>query len=267
MKFGLIGGKLSHSYSPQIHRLFFKIAGIKGEYKLFEIERNDIGQFLQNAHRDKFSGINVTIPYKTDVIRFLDELSPEAEKINAVNTISFDGRLCGYNTDYFGLDYTFKKHRINVNGMRVLVTGSGGAAKAVVSYLSDNNAKEIYIASRDNVNANRKFPGITVVSYSDIIKYCPFDIIINTTPVGMYPNTGVSPLSKEQIIGAMFIFDLIYNPSVTKLMEIADTLRILNTNGLYMLTAQAVKAQEIWNGKDYGIDMIDRIFKEIMNIK
>jgi shikimate dehydrogenase len=107
---------------------------------------------------------------------------------------------------------------------------------------------------------------VTVVSYSDIIKYCPFDIIINTTPVGMYPNTGVSPLSKEQISGAMFIFDLIYNPSVTKLMEIADSLRILNTNGLYMLTAQAVKAQEIWNGKDYGIDMIDRIFKEIMNI-
>lgn len=263
MKFGLIGEKLSHSYSPQIHRLFFKIAGIKGEYKLFEIERNDIGQFLQNAHRDKFSGINVTIPYKTDVIRFLDELSPEAEKINAVNTISFDGRLCGYNTDYFGLDYTFKKHRINVNGMRVLVTGSGGAAKAVVSYLSDNNAKEIYIASRDNVKGSDKFPETIIVSYSDIIKYCPFNIIINTTPVGMYPNMGVSPLTKEHVRGAIFLFDLIYNPPVTKLIEIADSLRIPNTNGLYMLVAQAVKAQEIWQGKEYGIEMIDRIIEEI----
>ncbi|HEY8500837.1 MAG TPA: shikimate dehydrogenase [Clostridia bacterium] len=266
MKFGLIGEKLSHSYSPEIHRVFFEITGIKGEYKLFEIKKNEIGEFLQNARRDKFAGLNVTIPYKTDVIPFLDDLSPEAEKINAVNTVSLKGRLCGYNTDYFGLDYTFKKYQINVNGMRVLTAGSGGAAKAVVSYLMDNEAKEIYIASRDNVKTNKEFPGAVSVSYADIIKYCPFDIIINTTPVGMHPNTGVSPLSKEQIRGAVFLFDLIYNPSVTKLMEIAGSLGIPNTNGLYMLIAQAVKAQEIWNGEDYGIDIIDSIFKEIMNI-
>jgi len=263
MKFGLIGEKLSHSYSPEIHRLFFEITGINGEYELFEIERNGICQFIQNARKDKFAGLNITIPYKTDVIRFLDELSPEAKRINAVNTILFKERLYGYNTDYFGLDYTFKKYRINVNGMRILVTGSGGAAKAVVSYLQDKKAKEICIASRNNAEACKKFPGINAVSYSDIIKYCPFDIIINATPAGMYPNTGVSPLVKEQVSGAIFLFDLIYNPPVTKLIEIADSLGIPNTNGLYMLVAQAVKAQEIWQGKEYGIEMIDRIIREI----
>lgn len=263
MKFGLIGEKLLHSYSPKIHGLFFEIAGIKGEYKLFEIKRNDICQFLQNARKDKFTGINVTIPYKTDVIRFLDELSPEAEKINAVNTIFFKDLVRGYNTDYFGLDYTFKKYGIDVSGKRVLATGSGGAARAVVAYLLDKNAKEIYIASRNNAKAGDKFPDIIAVSYSDIIEYCPFDIIINTTPVGMYPDIGISLLSKEQITGAIFIFDLIYNPPVTKLMKIADSLGILNTNGFYMLVAQAVKAQEIWQGKEYGIEMIDRIINDI----
>ncbi|NLG87804.1 MAG: shikimate dehydrogenase [Clostridiaceae bacterium] len=259
MKFGLIGEKLSHSYSPLIHDLFFKITGINGEYKLFEIERKDIGRFLQNARKEGFTGLNVTIPYKTDVIPYLDELSQEAEKINAVNTISFNDRVCGYNTDYFGLDYTFKKHSVGVNGKKVLVTGSGGAAKAVVSYLVDNKAKEIYIASRDNVKAGDKFPEAKAVSYSDIKEYCPFDIIINTTPVGMHPNPGLSPLTKEQIRGAFFLFDLIYNPPVTKLIEIAGSLGIPHTNGLYMLTAQAVKAQEIWNRKEYGIEMVDRI--------
>ncbi|HAA25086.1 MAG TPA: shikimate dehydrogenase [Ruminiclostridium sp.] len=266
MKFGLIGEKLSHSYSPLIHRLFFNITGIKGEYKLFEIERKNIGEFLQNARMDKFAGLNVTIPYKTDVIPFLDELSPEAEKINAVNTISFNDRVRGYNTDYFGLDCTFNKHRVSVNGRKVLVMGSGGAAKAVVSYLLDKKAKEIYIASRDNAKAGEKFPEVMAISYSDIIEYCPFDIIINTTPVGMHPNTGVSPLTKEQVSGAVFLFDLIYNPSVTKLIEIADSLKISNTNGLYMLVAQAVKAQEIWHAGDYGIEIIDRIISEINKI-
>jgi shikimate dehydrogenase len=263
MKFGLIGEKLSHSYSPQIHGLFFNITGINGEYKLFEIVRKDIGTFLQNAQKERFAGLNVTIPYKTDVIQYLDELSPEAEKINAVNTISFNGRVSGYNTDYFGIDYTFKKHVADVNGTRVLVTGSGGAAKAVVSYLLDNKAKEIYIASRDNAKAGKKFPEAKAVSYSDVIEYCPFDIIINTTPAGMHPNTGISPLTKEQIRGAVFLFDLIYNPPVTKLIEIAGSLGIPSTNGLYMLTAQAVKAQEIWNGKEYGIEIIDRIISKM----
>ncbi len=263
MIYGLIGEKLSHSYSPGIHKIFFDITGKKGDYRLIELPKDELRAFLLNAHKQGFIGLNVTIPYKTEVIPFIDELSDEAVKIGAINTIELKNGLKGYNTDYFGIDFTMKKCYITLSRKKALVTGSGGAAKSVIAYLEDNGISEIYMASRDPDDLKYKFPSIIAVSYDEIINFAPFNIIVNTTPVGMYPNAGASPLTKEQLKGADFIFDLIYNPAKTKLMELADDLNIPNINGLTMLIAQAVRAQEIWNNEIYGSDLIDTIMRSL----
>lgn len=259
MIFGLIGEKLSHSYSPQIHKAFFEITGIKGEYRLFPLPKNELQGFLHKALNEGFMGLNVTIPYKTDIMAFLSRLSTEAEKIGAVNTITLQERLEGYNTDYFGIDYTLRKNNIPIKGKKALITGTGGSAKAVSAYLMDSGIEKLVIAGRNPARDKDKFPASELIEYHEITQYGPFDIIINTTPVGMFPYIGQSPLCPEQVKGAGFVFDLIYNPEKTELMKIADALGIPGVNGLYMLVTQAVKAQEIWQGKAYGLDMVDAI--------
>lgn len=266
MKYGLIGEKLGHSYSPEIHRAIFELAGLKGEYELIELKRNELGLFLNNAAEMGYAGLNVTIPYKTDVIPFMQDISDEAEKIGAVNTVTLRNGLKGYNTDYFGIKYTFLRNGTSVTGKKVLVAGSGGAAKSVVAFLSDEKAAEIYIASRTPGKIKATEESVIPVSYDDLTRFAPFDIIVNATPVGMFPDTGVSPLKPEHIKGSEFLFDLIYNPAKTRLMEIAESLHIRNVNGLYMLAVQAVKAQEIWNGKDFGMDFADRVYMRLKNL-
>lgn len=263
MVYGLIGEKLSHSYSPLIHRIFFELAGLDGEYRLIELNRDELGDFLHDAGNSGYKGLNVTIPYKTEVIPFIDILSPEAAQIGAVNTILPGNTITGYNTDYFGIEYTFQKNKVTVKGKSALVTGSGGSAKSAAAFLSAAGVKNLYIASRNPEAAAKKFPKAVSISYNEVESCKPFDIIVNTTPVGMYPKEGASPLTSDQIKGSGFLFDLIYNPAVTMLMELADNLGIPNVNGLYMLVAQAVKAQEIWNGIEYGLKMADAIYERI----
>jgi len=260
MKYGLIGEKLSHSLSPEIHRIIFELTGKKGEYELFELSEEEVKPFLLNASNKGIRGLNVTIPYKTKVVSYLNELSDEALKIGAVNTIIPGDILKGYNTDYYGIDYTLRKYHIRPLKKRVLVLGSGGAANAVITYLKDNGVSKVYIASRDKRDAKKKFPSSNAVSYEEIRDFLPFDIIVNTTPLGMFPLTEASPLIKEQISGSGFLFDLIYNPSKTRLMEYADEVGTLNANGMYMLVAQAVKAQEVWNREEYGLDFVDAVY-------
>ncbi len=263
MLYGLIGEKLSHSYSPQIHRAFFEITGIQGEYRLFELQKSELMIFIHHALQEGFKGLNVTIPYKAEVIPFMERISPEAAKIGAVNTITMKGSLKGFNTDYFGIDYTFQKNGIQLDGKKALITGSGGAAKAVAAYLLDAGITGLYIAGRKPSQTKERYPNAIAIDYHEIEQYRPFDLIVNTTPVGMYPNPGVSPLNHAQMKGSGFLFDLIYNPARTELMNIADSMGIPNVNGLFMLVAQAVKAQEIWNEEDYGLDMVDAILKRI----
>jgi len=263
MKLGLIGEKLGHSYSPAIHRVIFELMGIEGEYDLIELNNEELGCFLDSAAGKGYIGLNVTIPYKSGVIPYMNELSEEAGKIGAVNTISLKGGLKGYNTDYYGIRQTFLKNGANVTGKKILVAGSGGAAKSVLAYLLDENAEKIYVASRNPGKVTVRHETVIPVSYDKIMKYAPFDIVINTTPVGMFPNTGVSPLNPEHIAGAEFLFDLIYNPPRTELMKLADQLGIRNVNGLYMLVAQAVKAHEIWNNRIFDPGFTDRVYNRI----
>ena len=245
MKCGLLGRKLGHSYSPQIH-------GLLGDYSydLFEKEPEQLASFLKNGD---FTGINVTIPYKKDVLPYLDELSPAARKIGSVNTIvrRADGSLFGHNSDYFGFVSLVKHSGIAVEGKKVLVLGSGGTSNMVVTALRDLGAAPVVI-SRSGEN-----------NYGNLHLHSDASVIVNATPVGMYPNTGVSPIDLNRFPKLDGVLDVIYNPAKTQLLLDAEKLGIPHENGLWMLVAQAKEAAEYFTGKELSDDMIARIHHKL----
>lgn len=225
MKCGLLGQKLGHSYSPAIHALLGDY-----EYHLFEKEPHELESFLRSGEWD---GINVTIPYKQAVIPYLDELTPVAKELGAVNTIlRKDGKLLGTNTDYFGFHAMIAKSKLSPAGKKCLVLGSGGASKVVQMVLQEYSA-DVIVISRTGKN-----------NYDNISQHADAAILVNTTPVGMYPNTGISPVDLELFPNLEGVLDLIYNPARTKLLMDADKRRIVAMNGLWMLAAQAKCAAE-----------------------
>ena len=241
MKCGLLGRKLGHSYSPQIH-------GLLGDYSydLFEKEPEELASFLKDGD---FTGINVTIPYKKDVIPYLDALSPAAQKIGSVNTIvrRADGSLFGHNSDYFGFVSLVKHSGIAVEGKKVLVLGSGGTSNMVVTALRDLGAAPVVI-SRSGEN-----------NYGNLHLHSDASVIVNATPVGMYPNTGVSPIDLNRFPKLDGVLDVIYNPAKTQLLLDAESLGIPHENGLWMLVAQAKEAAEYFTGKKLPDSCIEKI--------
>lgn len=230
MRCGLLGRKLGHSYSPQIHRQLGNYA-----YTLFEKEPQELEEFLKSGD---FTGLNVTIPYKKDVIPFLDELSPVAKRLGAVNTIvrREDGSLIGHNTDYFGFRYLVNRSGLNVGGKKVLVLGSGGASNTAVAVLQELGAN-VVIISRSGEN-----------HYGNLTLHSDAAVIVNTTPVGMYPNTGVSPLDLGVFPRLEGVLDVVYNPAKPKILLDAEARGLVAMNGLGMLVAQAKQSAEWFTG-------------------
>ena len=272
MKFGLLGEKLGHSLSPQIHNLIFRKMGIAGEYDLFEVEKQNLGDALEQLPK-KYGGVNVTIPYKLAVMKHLTFISPEAKAIGAVNTIYFvNSEKRGYNTDYFGFGRLLEHNAIIVENKDAVVLGSGGAARAVVQYLVDNCAKSINIASRNPQDACNKFsdfkafPKLNFLNYERLFERGDGDLLVNTTPIGMYPHMEVSPIPKEVIAGYRAVVDLIYNPSETLFMRYAREAGRKNCNGFYMLVAQAIAAEEIWQGCKINHEIIAGIVQEMQEV-
>lgn len=245
MKCGLLGRKLGHSYSPQIHSQLGTYS-----YDLFEKEPEQLAAFLKGGD---FTGINVTIPYKKDVIPYLDALSPAAQKIGSVNTIvrRADGSLFGHNSDYFGFVSLVKHSGIPVEGRKVLVLGSGGTSNMVVTALRDLSAVPIVI-SRSGEN-----------NYDNLERHADASVIVNTTPVGMYPNTGISPIDLRLFPKLEGVLDVVYNPAKTKLLLDAEALGIPNANGLWMLVAQAKEASEYFTGKKLSDEVIGKIHRTL----
>lgn len=245
MKCGLLGRKLGHSYSPQIHASL-------GDYPyfLFEKEPGEIENFLKSSD---FTGINVTIPYKKTVIPYLDELTPVAKKMGAVNTIVRrpDGSLLGHNTDYFGFLSLVKHSGIQVAGKKALVLGSGGASNTAVQALLALGAVPIVI-SRSGEN-----------NYENLHLHTDASVIVNTTPVGMYPKNGASPVDLGQFHQLEGVLDVIYNPAKTKLLLDAETRGIPTENGLWMLVAQAKEAAEYFTGSPISDEKIAIIHKKL----
>lgn len=258
--YGLLGEKLSHSLSPEIHNELLKAMEKQGVYKLFEIDKNSLLDFVKAIKLLKVNGCNVTIPYKKDIIKYIDEVSQEAKDIGAINTIYLkDNKLYGYNTDYFGFGYMLKKANIEVNGKSAVILGNGGAAQAVLHFLLDNSINEIYIVTRNKNKESIKLNNVNIISYEEL-KYIKGDIIINTTPVGMYPNINISPVEKEIVANFQDVVDLIYNPMETLFLTYANELKKNSISGLYMLIGQAAKAQEIWNNKKIENKTIEDIY-------
>lgn len=245
MKCGLLGRKLGHSYSPQIHRFLGKYS-----YELFEKEPEELESFLKNGD---FTGINVTIPYKKDVIPYLDELSPTAQKMGAVNTIvrRNDGTRLGHNTDYFGFQSLVNHSGIPVQGKKVLVLGSGGASNTVRTVLQEMGAN-VFVISRSGEN-----------NYSNLHLHRDAAVIVNTTPVGMYPKTGVSPVDLQQFPSLQGVLDVVYNPAKTQLLLDAQALGLPHENGLWMLVAQAKESSEWFTGHAIDDSVIAKIHQKL----
>ena len=244
MKCGLLGHKLGHSYSPQIHSLLGSY-----DYFLFEKELEELANFLKNGD---FSGLNVTIPYKKAVIPYLSELSPMAKRLGAVNTIvRREGRLIGHNTDYFGFHSMLAQSGLDVQNQKVLVLGSGGASNTAVAVLEDLGANPIVI-SRTGEN-----------NYQNLQLHADAAVIVNATPVGMYPNVGVSPIDLSHFPRLKSVLDIVYNPARTQLLLDAQKRGITTMNGLWMLVAQAKESAEWFTNSSISNVKIQEIHKKL----
>lgn len=249
MEYGLIGEKLGHSYSKQIHE---KLAAYT--YDLCPLTREEFPVFMEQR---AFRAINVTIPYKKDVIPYLDELDENAAAIGAVNTIvNRDGRLVGHNTDFSGFAYMMREAGINAAGKKVLVLGTGGASAAVLAVLRRQGAARVISVSRTGKDG--------AVTYEECAAlHRDAALIVNTTPVGMYPAVDASPLDLAPFSGCEAVLDVIYNPGETKLTAQAKALGMKGVTGLSMLVAQAKYACEFFLETTLPDDLIPRITEEI----
>lgn len=259
--YGLIGEKLGHSISPKIHSIIFKKLDIDGCYHLFEISRENLRDGICGLKAIGAKGVNVTIPYKIDIMNYLDEISPEASAIGAVNTIYFyDNKIVGFNTDYMGFGMMLKRNHVEIEKKKFVILGTGGASKSVLKFLLNNGAEDVILVSRDVNGAKNHIGKIGVITYNDVISLKGFDTVINCTPCGMSPNTDFSPVDRDTIGKFTTAVDLIYNPKQTLFLKYAGEQGIKTVNGLYMLIGQAVAAQEIWNNRELGLDFIDKIY-------
>ena len=250
MEYGCIGEKLSHSFSKIIHN---KLCDY--DYELKEIPHDELGDFMRKAD---FKAINVTIPYKQDVIPFMDYISETAKKIGAVNTIvKRNGKLYGYNTDFSGMTDLINKNNISIKNKKVLILGSGGTSKTALAVAGSMGAKEIYRVSRSG--------GEGLITYNEAeTLHTDTEIIINTTPCGMYPKIGESAVDINKFPYLQGVVDAVYNPLSAQIVVDARKKGIPATGGLYMLVAQAVFAVEKFLNTKIPSSETERVFNEIM---
>lgn len=238
--YGLLGKKLGHSFSKEIHNL---IGGY--EYRFYEVEKENIKDFMQSG----IEGFNVTIPYKMKIMKYLDEISDKAKKIGCVNTVVRRGdKWIGDNTDYFGFKYTL--HSFKTQFKKALILGDGATSKTIETVLADQNISYTKLS--------RKIQPY----YSQVGEFVDVDLIVNTTPVGMYPNNGEKLIELEQFKNVQAVIDVVYNPFITSILFDAKRKNIPYSNGLKMLVAQAIEASKIFTGVDSN-DKIEEIISKL----
>lgn len=254
-RYGLVGKSLKHSLSPLIHQSFFEHFNIDGFYELIEIEENEVEKVVKDLRNQKYVGINITIPYKTSFLPYLDYLDENAKAIGSINTIKVkNGKLYGYNTDYDGFLYLLKKANINPKGLDCYILGTGGASLACKKVLLDLGAKSVNRVSRSQK--------MEAISYEELATR-NIDLLVNATPVGMYPLVNDSPLNENIIKNTKLGIDLIYNPVQTKFLKELKS----NFNGLPMLLYQAYKAEEIWQDSSFQYeDWLEEVGEKIESL-
>lgn len=248
VKCGLLGRKLGHSFSPQIHNQLADYS-----YELFELEPEELADFFERAD---FSGLNVTIPYKKDAMAYCHELTDIARRIGCVNTVvrSADGRLLGHNTDYDGFKWLVESTGVSPAGKKTLVLGNGGASLTVQTVLRDMGASEVVVVSRGGED-----------NYLNFYRHSDAAILVNATPVGMYPHNGESLAELERLPGLECVIDVVYNPAKTRLLLDAERLGIVCANGLGMLVAQAAAASQMFLGRGYDEDYVNQSVRRILH--
>ncbi len=245
MKCGLLGAKLGHSWSPEIHR------GLGDyEYLLYEKREEEVADFLL---RGDWHGMNVTIPYKKTVVPWLSELSPVAARLGSVNTIvrRADGSLYGDNTDVYGFEAMVRRFGFDPRGTKTLTLGSGGASVSVCEALRRMGADTVVISRTGEFN------------YQNLALHADAEYLVNTTPVGMFPQMDASPLDLRELPRLRGVIDVIYNPPETKLMRQARELGIPACGGLYMLVAQAWRGAELFLGREIPESRVEEIYAEL----
>jgi shikimate dehydrogenase len=256
-RFGLLGETLGYSLSPKIHHAIYDALGITATYELVEIPRDTFAGELTRMKLKKLDGFNVTIPYKELIIPLLDDIDLAAARIGAVNTVlNTDGAFKGYNTDYYGFMTCIQDLGIE-NRSRVTILGTGGAAKMAVVALEDLGFEEIVIVSRDPEKARLKFYKHTCMDYASFNHQSMVsDLLVNCTPMGQNGSEMTETIENEALKRQGVLFDLNYNPAVTPLLEQGYKLGMHGINGLKMLIAQAVKAEEIWLDRPLPIEAL-----------
>lgn len=257
MRYGLIGEKLGHSLSVPIHEALYRHASIDATYDLCAIPRAEFSQVAKRLAW--YDGMNVTVPYKKEIMPYLDEIAPSAQAVGAVNTVvKRNGKTIGYNTDVEGFGEMLRRGGVDVQGKSCTVIGSGGASLAVVYYLLSQGAK-VCVVSR--TPAPYPLTGAVCVGYDEI----PLqgDLLVNTTPVGMYPDVDSCVVTERQIVGYDTVADIVYNPMCTRLLRIASGLGKRVLNGLYMLVAQAVAAERLWQDRSWDDSLTRAIFGHV----
>ncbi|MBQ9987094.1 MAG: shikimate dehydrogenase [Erysipelotrichales bacterium] len=253
MRYGLIGEKLGHSFSKEIHEELQPYS-----YDLIPLNEEEFHTFMRNKD---FTGINVTIPYKQAVIPYLDEIDENAKKIHAVNCIvNHHGTLKGYNTDYQGLQYMIRKHKIECAHKKVAILGSGGTSHTAYHVMKDMGASHIFTVSRSEKEDH--------LTYEELYRIADqIDIIVNTTPCGMYPNNHTTAVSLDPFTSLTTVIDVVFNPLQTTLMQEALEKGIQAIGGLEMLVAQAVYASEYFHDTIYNKDRIEDIYQQLVQEK
>lgn len=253
MEYGCIGKKLGHSFSAVIHA---KLGNY--DYRLCELTETELTEFMT---KKDFKGINVTIPYKETVIPFLDNIDESAKKIGAVNTvINNNGILTGYNTDFYGMTELLKKGSVELAGRKVCILGTGGTSKTARAVAKSLAASEINVVSRNPENGE--------ISYDEMYKRADeVEVIINTTPVGMFPKPDAFAVEPEKFPNLSGAADAVYNPLTTEFISRARACGANAVNGLYMLVAQAAKAAELFFNDKTMTEKTDKVFSEIYKEK
>lgn len=272
---GLIGNPVSHSISPLIHNCLAEKENIDLAYVSFEVQKDKVEQAVKGAYELNILGLNVTVPYKNEVLQSLVDIDPLAEKIGAVNTlVRTNGGYKGYNTDILGLHRELVEANIQIKDNHVIILGAGGAAKAIVFLCAQEQAKSIYILNRTLENAEKLVSEVNKIFDTDVAIALTYDdykklpnrefITIQTTSVGLHPHGDCAPIENPDFYDKVSVgIDIIYNPGKTKFMELVESKGKKAYNGLKMLLYQGISAFELWTETKVSEDVIHYIYERM----
>jgi len=273
--FGVIGHPVAHSLSPVMHNAVFRSLKIDANYFSFDVEKNELQDGIKGAKALKFSGLNVTIPHKISVMKYLDIIDESAKIVNAVNTIKFDNKkTIGYNTDGIGAIKAIKK-RTEIEGKKIFIFGAGGAARSIIfSALSNNAEISVYNRTEEKVDVindevmkklNKRIKKVNLNNLKSELENC--EIIINATSVGMFPDVNESIIDEKFMPEGKIVMDIVYNPIETKFLKYAKKRNCITIDGVDMLVYQGAESLKIWLDIEIKDDIIkimkDAVIKEL----